>query len=65
VIEHYLLGEGAKEIGRKPYQVVYMLANGLVEEPKLRIGGKRIFSRQEIEGIRKVTDAKYGEEVRP
>ena len=59
--EHYLLGEVAKEIGRKPYQVAYMLTNGFAEEPKLRIGGKRIFTRPEIEGIRKVMDAKYGQ----
>lgn len=58
--EHYLLGEVAKEIGRKPFQIVYLLTNGIIEEPKLRIGGKRIFSHQEIESIRKIMDEKYG-----
>ena len=58
--EHHLLGEVAKEIGRKPFQIVYLLANGMIEEPKLRIGGRRIFSRQEIESIRKFMDEKYG-----
>lgn len=58
--EHYLLGDVAKEIGRKPFQVVYMLTSGYVEEPKLRIGGKRIFSRSDIENIRSAMDRKYG-----
>lgn len=58
--EHYLLGNVAKELGRKPFQIVYMLTSGYVEEPKLRIGGKRIFSRSDIENIRSAMDRKYG-----
>ena len=58
--EHYLLGDVAKELGRKPFQIVYMIVNGVVEEPKLRIGGKRIFSRADIENIRRAMDNKYG-----
>ena len=58
--EHYLLGDVAKELGRKPFQIVYMLTSGYVEEPKLRIGGKRIFSRSDIENIRSAMDRKYG-----
>lgn len=58
--EHYLLGDVARELGRKPFQIVYMIVNGVVEEPKLRIGGKRIFSRSDIENIRSAMDRKYG-----
>ncbi len=58
--EHFLLNEVAKKIGRKPFQIVYMIVNGFVDEPKLRIGGKRIFNRKDIEEIRRVMDQKYG-----
>ena len=58
--EHFLLGEVARLIGRKPFQIIYMLTNGFIEEPKLRIGGRRIFSREDIEGIRKIMDEKFG-----
>ena len=58
--EHFLLGEVARLIGRKPFQIIYMLTNGFIEEPKLRIGGRRIFSRDDIEGIRKIMDEKFG-----
>ena len=36
------------------------VVGGYVEEPKLRIGGKRIFSRSDIENIRSAMDRKYG-----
>lgn len=58
--EHFLLGEVARLIGRKPFQIIYMLTNGFIEEPKLRIGGRRIFSRDDIESIRKIMDEKFG-----
>jgi hypothetical protein len=41
--QHFLLGEAARLLRLKPYQVQYALTAGLVEEPKLRIGGKRVF----------------------
>lgn len=58
--EHFLLGEVARVIGRKPFQITYMLTNGFIEEPKLRIGGRRIFSRADIESIRKIMNEKFG-----
>ena len=57
--EHYLLGEVARVIGRKPFQITYMLTNGFIEEPTLRIGGRRIFNREDIEVIRKIMDEKF------
>lgn len=57
--EHYLLGEVARLTGRKPFQILYMLTNGFIQEPKLRIGGRRIFSRDDVEVIRKVMDEKF------
>jgi hypothetical protein len=47
--EHFLLGEVAKLLGRKPYQVVHLLATGKIPEPALRIANKRLFVRQDVE----------------
>ena len=44
----YLLGEVAKRLGVKPYQVSYVLTVGLVQEPKLRIANKRIFCDADV-----------------
>jgi DNA-binding transcriptional MerR regulator len=52
--EHYLLNEVAKSVGRKPYHLAYLLSIGVIEEPSLRIGNKRVFSRQDIDQIREV-----------
>jgi hypothetical protein len=46
--QHFLLGEAARLLKRKPYQIQYALTTGLVEEPTLRIGGKRVFQREDL-----------------
>lgn len=46
--QHFLLGEAAQLLRRKPYQIQYALATGLVEEPRLRIGGKRVFQPDDL-----------------
>jgi hypothetical protein len=46
--QHFLLGEAARLLKRKPYQIQYALAAGLVEEPRLRIGGKRVFQADDL-----------------
>jgi len=49
--EHYLLGEAARILKIPPYSLAYLLTTGRAEEPKLRIGGKRVFTPDEIERI--------------
>jgi len=46
--EHLLLNDVAKLLGVKGYQIAYLLTNGLVEEPALRISNKRIFQQEDI-----------------
>lgn len=52
--QHFLLNEVAKRVGQKPYQLAYLITIGVIEEPKLRISNKRIFSTEDIERIRQV-----------
>lgn len=52
--EHHLLTATAKLVGIKSYQLAYLLTAGIVDEPKLRIGGRRVFTTQEIERIREI-----------
>lgn len=56
--QHYILHEVARAVGRKPYQIAYMISNGELDEPKLRIGNRRIFSHEEVVRIREIVQAK-------
>jgi MerR HTH family regulatory protein len=46
--EHYLLGEVAKILGRKPHQITHLLATGKIPEPAMRIANKRLFTTEDI-----------------
>jgi DNA-binding transcriptional MerR regulator len=45
---NYLLHEVAQRLGVKHYRIAYALTTGLVEEPEIRIAGKRIFNEADI-----------------
>jgi hypothetical protein len=49
--QHFLLRDVAKRLGVKHYRIVYALAAGLVEEPKLRIANKRVFLPEDVERL--------------
>ena len=51
--EYMLLNDVAKLIGVKGYQITYALTNGLVEEPRVRIGNKRIFDEDDVQSLAK------------
>lgn len=56
--QHYILHEVAKAVGRKPYQIAYMISNGELDEPKLRIGNRRIFTQDEVVRIKEIVTAR-------
>lgn len=39
-------------LGVKAYRVEYVLAHGLVPEPKLRISGRRVFGPEDMANLR-------------
>ena len=43
-----LLSEVSRLLSIKPYRITYALTAGLVEEPALRIAGKRIFQADDV-----------------
>jgi hypothetical protein len=49
--KHYLLGEVAKLLHRKPYHVTHVLTTGKIPEPALRIGNKRLFTKADVERL--------------
>jgi DNA-binding transcriptional MerR regulator len=61
--EHYLLNEVARLVGCKGYQIAYLISNGKVEEPKLRINNKRVFTPEDVTRIREVFKAKKPRKV--
>ena len=46
--QHYLLGEVARILSRRPHQISYLLASGRVPEPEMRIANKRLFSEEDV-----------------
>jgi hypothetical protein len=46
--EHYLLGQVAKILNRRPHQISYLLVTGQVQEPQCRIANKRLFSEDDV-----------------
>ena len=47
-----LLGDVARLVPCKPYQVVYLLTTGQLPEPALRLGGRRVFTQEDVVRIR-------------
>ena len=46
----YSLKDAAAILHRQPYQIVYALTTGKVDEPQ-RIGGKRIFTSDDLQRL--------------
>ena len=47
-----LLGEVARLVQCRPHQLVYLITSGKVPEPALRLGNRRVFSREDVGRIR-------------
>lgn len=58
--DFFLLGEVAREVGCKPYQLAYLLSTGVIEEPQLRLGTKRVFNRLEVDRIGEIVRQRGG-----
>jgi hypothetical protein len=48
----FLLGDVARLLSCRPHQVTYLLSSRQVQEPALRIGGRRLFTDADIETIK-------------
>jgi hypothetical protein len=46
--EHYLLGEIAMMLNRKPHQITHLLTTRKIPEPAQRIANKRLFAAEDI-----------------
>jgi len=46
--KHFLLGQVAKVLDRKPHQIVHLLTTRAIPEPELRIANKRLFSSEDV-----------------
>jgi DNA-binding transcriptional MerR regulator len=47
----YLLSDVARLMRKRPHQITYAITSGLLPEPKVRMGGRRVFQEQDIERI--------------
>lgn len=62
--QHFLLGEVARLVGVRPYQITYLISMGVIEEPQLRINNKRIFGPKDVEKIKRVFADRRAEAAR-
>jgi DNA-binding transcriptional MerR regulator len=46
--ELYSLSDVAHLLRVKPHRILYLLSSGAVPEPRLRVGGKRLWTHEEI-----------------
>jgi hypothetical protein len=46
-----LLGDVARTLGCKPYQITYLLTSGQVPEPAMRLGNRRVFRSGDIQRL--------------
>jgi hypothetical protein len=46
-----LLGDVARLLGCKPHRIVYLLSSGQVAEPAMRLGNRRVFTKDDIARI--------------
>jgi MerR HTH family regulatory protein len=46
--KHFLLGDVAKILGRKPHHVTHLLVTGKIPEPEQRIGNMRLFTADDV-----------------
>lgn len=49
--DHYLLGEVARILGRRPHQIVYPITTGKIPEPEGRVAGRRLFTPEDVKRI--------------
>ena len=47
----YLLSEVARLMRKRPHQITYAITSGLLPEPKMRMGGRRVFQDEDIDRI--------------
>jgi hypothetical protein len=44
----YILSDVARLLKKRPHQITYAITSGLVPEPEMRIGGRRVFQCEDI-----------------
>jgi DNA-binding transcriptional MerR regulator len=57
-----LLGDVARLVDCRPYQIVYLLTTGQVPEPAVRMGNRRVFTEEDLERIRAAMNNKKGKD---
>ena len=50
--DHLLLGDVARLLDTPPHRIVYLLTARKVPEPALRVGGRRVFTAEDVERVR-------------
>ena len=50
----YSFGDAARQLGIARYRLNYLLEQGVIPEPRQRVGGRRMFTTADIENARQI-----------
>ncbi len=62
--KYYSLSEIALLLNKKPYQITYAISSGAVRDTQLRVAGRRLFTKLELEQLSKFFGQKVSGEVK-
>jgi hypothetical protein len=57
--QHWLLGEVSKGFDELPHRIVYFYTTRKLPEPRLRLGGKRVFDLEDVRRLEAVLGKKW------
>lgn len=47
----YLLNDVARLMNKRPHHITYAITSGLLPEPEMRMGGRRVFQEEDLRRI--------------
>lgn len=56
----YLMGDVARRLGVPPHRVAYLYLTRKLAEPEIRMGGRRMFTEEDIERIAQALGKREG-----
>lgn len=62
-MDFFSLKDVARILQCQPYQVIYLISTAQVPEPRLRVGGKRIFTLADIHRIAEKLHVQLAQEL--
>ena len=57
----FLTGDVAKALSVQPYRIAYLFTSSKLEEPRLRLGNRRVFYPSDVRAVAKALGVQWSE----